>query len=78
MAINLSIKNAPNDIVERLRRRATRHHRSLQGEVLAILEAAVREEGTLGPADVLAEVRRLNLKTPAEAAGLVRADRDER
>lgn len=78
MAINLSIKNAPDDIVERLRRRATRHHRSLQGEVLAILEAAVREEGTLEPAEVLAEVRRLNLKTPAEAAGLVRADRDER
>jgi len=78
MGINLSIKNAPDDIVERLRRRATRHHRSLQGEVLAILEAAVREEGTLAPADVLAEVRRLNLKTPAEAASLVRADRDER
>ena len=42
MPVNLSIKNAPDDIVSQLRRRAQRHHRSLQGEMLAILEDAVR------------------------------------
>ena len=42
MLVNLSIKNAPDDVVDRLRERAERHHRSLQGEMLAILEEAVR------------------------------------
>ncbi len=44
MPVNLSIKNAPDDVVERLRRRAERHHRSLQGELLAIIEDAARPE----------------------------------
>ena len=76
--MNLSIKNAPDQVVERLRRRAKRHHRSLQGELLAIIEAAVREDQPTAVADVLAEVRRLGLRTPSEAAGLIRADRDGR
>lgn len=42
MPVNLSIKNAPDDVVERLRRRAERHRRSLQGELLAIIEDAAR------------------------------------
>jgi len=42
MSVNLSIKNAPDDVVERLRQRAERHHRSLQGELLAIIEEAVQ------------------------------------
>ncbi len=76
--MNLSIKNAPEHIVRRLRARAERHHRSLQGELLAIIEAAVREDGTATPADILAEVRRLGLRTPNEAADVIRADRDGR
>ncbi|MGD1035983.1 MAG: Arc family DNA-binding protein [Roseiarcus sp.] len=76
--MNLSIKNAPDHVVERLRRRAERHRRSLQGELLAIIEAAAQEEQPAMPADVLAEVRRLGLRTPSEAAALIRADRDGR
>lgn len=76
--MNLSIKNVPDQVVERLRQRAKRHHRSLQGELLAIIEAAVREDQPATPADVLAEVRRLGLRTPSEAAALIRADRDRR
>jgi plasmid stability protein len=78
MPINLSIKNAPDEIVERLRERAAKHHRSLQGELLAIVEEAVRQPRRLTPRDVLAEVRRLGLKTPAEAAAIIRTHRDER
>jgi plasmid stability protein len=78
MPINLSIKNAPDDVVQRLRERAERHHRSLQGELMAIIEAAVREGRPATPAEILAEVRRLGLRTPSEAAGIVRADRDGR
>lgn len=44
MPINLSVKNAPDDVVERLRRRAQRNHRSLQGELMAIIEEAARPE----------------------------------
>jgi antitoxin FitA len=78
MPINLSIKSVPDDIVERLRARAARHHRSLQGELLAIIEDAVRPPASLAPRDVLAQVRRLALETPAEAAAIIRADRDDR
>ena len=76
--VNLSIKNAPDDVVQRLRARAERHHRSLQGELLAIIEAAVGEDRPATPAEILAEVRRLGLRTPSEAAALVRGDRDGR
>jgi antitoxin FitA len=74
--VNLSIKNAPDQVVQRLRERAERHHRSLQGELLAIIEAAVEEERPATPADLLTEVRRLGLRTPSEAVTLTRADRD--
>lgn len=40
-----------------MRQRAERNHRSLQGELLAIIEAAVDEEWPATPADILAEVR---------------------
>lgn len=76
MPINLSIENAPDDVVQRLRRRAERHHRSLQGELLAIIEDAVSTEQELTPAELLAEVRRLGLRTPGDSAAIVRADRD--
>jgi antitoxin FitA len=78
MTVNLSIKNVPEDVVRRLRERAERHHRSLQGELLAIIEAAVQEERPATPADILAEVRQLGVRTPSESAALVRADRDGR
>lgn len=78
MTVNLSIKNAPEEIVERLRARAERHHRSLQGELMAIIEAAAQEEAPSTPLEILAKVRRLALATPSEAAAIVRADRDGR
>ena len=45
MPVNLSVKNVPDEVMEKLRERAKRHHRSLRGEVLAILEAATGAEG---------------------------------
>lgn len=38
---NLSIKNVPEALAERLRQRAALNHRSLQGELMAIIEQAV-------------------------------------
>jgi plasmid stability protein len=78
LPINLSIKNAPDDVVARLKARAARHHRSLQGELMAILEDAVAPSRRLTPDEVLSKVRQLGLSTPTSAAAMVREDRDGR
>jgi plasmid stability protein len=76
MPVNLSIKNAPDDVVMRLRERAARNHRSVQGELLAIVEAAVRPNVWLTPLQVVAEARRLGLSSSESSVDLIRADRD--
>ena len=40
---NLSVKDVPEALAERLRQRAARNHRSLQGELMAIIEQAANE-----------------------------------
>jgi plasmid stability protein len=40
---NLSVKNVPETLHERLKKRAHHNHRSLNGEVLYILEQAIDE-----------------------------------
>ena len=74
--VNLSIKNAPDEVVQRLRERAQRNHRSLQGELMAIIEDAVQPVQRLTPQDYLAEIRKLGLNSPNEAVEMIRADRD--
>jgi plasmid stability protein len=76
MPVNLSIKNVPDEIAEKLRLRAERNHRSLQGELMNILEQSTTEERHLSPLELLAEVRTSGLRTPDETARFVRADRD--
>lgn len=78
MTVNLSIKNLPYEVAERLRRRAAKAHRSLQAELMAILERAAREENRLTPTEALQQVRRLGLETADEATALIRRDRDGR
>ena len=43
MPVNLSVKNVPEALAAKLRARAERNHRSLQGELMAILETAASE-----------------------------------
>ncbi len=40
---NISVKDVPEQWAEALRQRAARNHRSLQGELMAILERAVMD-----------------------------------
>ena len=77
MSVTLSIKNAPDRIVERLKERASRNHRSLQGELMAIIERAA-EEVSAPPsvAEAYAAVRALGFSMPSEATAIVREDRD--
>lgn len=47
---NLSIKDVPEEIAEALRQRAARNHRSLQGELMAIITtAAVQPTAAAAP-----------------------------
>lgn len=78
MSVNLSIKNVPNELAERLRRRAATHHRSLQGELMSILEAAVTGRRRITVEEARRLVLERGLETPDEARDMVRADRDAR
>ncbi len=74
MPVTLSVKNVPDKLADRLRKRAASHHRSLQGELMAILEEAAQPTITI---DELAEkVRALGLRTPSESVAMIRAVRD--
>lgn len=73
--VTLSVKHVPEDVARRLKQRAERHHRSLQGELMAILEEASREPGI---DELAALASRVGLRTPAESAAFVRDDRDGR
>ena len=44
MPVNLSIKNVPDDVADKLRKRAKRNRRSLQGELLHLLEESLTRE----------------------------------
>ena len=63
MTVNLSIKSVPEALAERLRARAERHHRSLQGELMAIIEQAAASEGAEAPRAADASSR----QSPTEA-----------
>jgi plasmid stability protein len=80
MTVTLSIKNAPVAVVAQLKKRASRHRRSLQGELLALIEAAAREEesGLLGPAELLAAARDAGITSRGSSTSLIRRMREER
>ena len=77
MNVSLSIKDVPEELAEALRQRAARHHRSLQGELMDILEQAVRPRPTK-IRELVKELRALKLSSPAESARWIRDDRDRR
>ena len=75
MPVNLSVKNVPDDLAERLRERAKRNHRSLQGELMAILDSvAGRPRISFEEAD--RRVKALGLKTDDDSMTWIREARD--
>ncbi|HDL85815.1 MAG TPA: Arc family DNA-binding protein [Candidatus Acetothermia bacterium] len=77
MAVNLSIKNVPDELAQLLRERARSNHRSLQGELMAILEEELTvRRGTVDQA--YQRVRKLGLKTASGTVAMVRESRDAR
>jgi plasmid stability protein len=89
MPVNLSVKNVPDALAERLRQRAERNRRSLQRELLGILEAATDERSStaaLAPApppslsieEVAARSHRLFPQGTRSSVAFIRAMRDGR
>ena len=77
MSVNLSIKNAPDHVVAALRERARRNHRSLQGELMAIVEAAANEQHVDWNA-ITAQIRAIGPSSETNSAEIVREMRDNR
>lgn len=69
----LTIKDVPAPLAERLRQRAARNHRSLQGELMSIIEqAALQAPEALTPAPVTLPAIDSGLAGGAAAFGLER------
>ena len=83
MPVDLSIKRVPEKMAKRLRERAARNHRSLQGELMAILHAAV---GDASKPDATPLETRAGQSVPSgwiiaprsESALMIREDREGR
>jgi plasmid stability protein len=73
MSINLSIKNVPEALADKLRARAERNHRSLQGELMAIIESAVSDAARPDAAAGESQPRRGGTKTLEQIAAEHRA-----
>ena len=74
---SLTIRKIPGTVLQRLRERAVRHRRSMQGEVLSILESAAAESSARLDAEGFHKrLQSMGLRTPAESAEMIRQDRD--
>ena len=78
MGVNLSIKAVPDELAEALRRRAEQNHRSLQGELMHILETAVAPPRPFRARELAKRIKELGFSSPDEGTAIVRADRDRR
>jgi plasmid stability protein len=77
MTVTLSIKNVPAALVKRLKRKAAIHKRSLEGELIAILEEAA-SPSRLTVDELWQKTRRLGPPTPGDSTKMIREDRDAR
>ena len=75
---DLSIKNVPERQIKMLRARARANHRSLQGELRAILDEVISSpiQRRLTVQELVENARRIGLRTPSESVRMIREDRD--
>lgn len=62
MATNFTLKNIPDDIYDKVRERADRNHRSINGEIISMLDAATTPR-PVNPDEMLARARELRGRT---------------
>jgi plasmid stability protein len=78
MAVSLSIKDVPDRLARLLRERAARNHRSIQGELMSILEDAV-EERPFRAKEFVDRLRAFRLPAgDGESTAIIRKARDAR
>ena len=70
--VSLSIKNVPQHVVKRLRQRAARNRRSLQGELLDVIERAANEPPVMTIEEVYERAKALGLSSlPVDSVGMI-------
>jgi plasmid stability protein len=77
MSVNLSVKDVPEGLAEAIREKARLNHRSLQGEMMAMIEAHVGGR-PFQARKLLDAVRGLGLSTEDDSVAMIREDRDSR
>jgi len=70
------VRDIPDEIVERLKARASEHGRSPNGEVLAILDSAASRPSRAEIRRRMAELRARGQTQESDAVTLLREDRD--
>ena len=78
MTVNLSIKAVPDSLVEKLRKRAARNHRSLQGELMTILEESLERPRPQAMDETIRRLRLIAMTTDSDSTRLIREDREKR
>jgi len=77
MAVSLSLKDVPDDLADALRDQAKRNHRSLQGELMHILDTAVRPRPFRALA-LMREIEKLGFTSQTNSTDIIRKARDRR
>ena len=62
MPTTITVKNIPYDLYEKIKQNAAEHRRSINNEVIAIIENAYRSK-KIDPEDFLVTVRKLRERT---------------
>ncbi len=62
MTTTITVKNIPEDLYDRLKKSAAIHHRSINSEIIALIEASLAAK-KMRPEDFLASARILREKT---------------
>ena len=78
MAINLSIKSVPEELVEEIRKNAKKNHRSMQGELMTLLEENFRKSRPLSSDKVILNLHQMDIKTASDSTLIIRNDRNKR
>ncbi len=73
---DLSIKDVPEHQIALIRERAKSNHRSLQGELRAMLDEFTRPQRKMSVGEISAYVQSLGLTSKDEATKWIREDRD--
>jgi len=78
---DISVKSVPSEQIALLRERAKRNHRSLQGELRAIIDDIAAQEKAaqqMTLRELSTYIQSLGVKTGNEATTMIRDDRDSR